>query len=172
MKILLSLITLIVAITSCSKSSINNKPLPDYYIYADIDGVPTLYDTSANFSFNEPYPPVHQGVIMQAAKAPNIHADNINISISSTYPENLIPEGSYVDTPNAQNYYAYVVYDSSFKVYQSLSSKPNATTVNITLINDSLIQGTFNSKVIFFNPSGDSTIHYLTNGKFRLKFEN
>jgi hypothetical protein len=173
-KILLFAVSLLFVLASCKKTSEDN-PIPVNTISATVDGVNISHNTniSAKFSSNSIGGPSYT-LNIQAA------TPNKAFGISLTSPDkNAIAKGTYTLASSKNNtpiwvYVDYEDYEPNTNIPdQPYITDPNGiqpTTVTITSISSTNVQGTFSGTLVY--SQGGSGTKTVTNGKFNVNISN
>jgi hypothetical protein len=171
-KIVLSLILIIILITSCSKSKPNNY-VPLGTISANIDGVPITFsvnaiaDTSTTFFAFGQY---SYNIYINGFQDQTGTSNKLTVWLTNV-PAAPIGIGTYPNNP----IYCYFFYTKVPFVYQNNGFAPYISTVTITSIDSTSIQGIFSGQVIITEDSTSENpplSYNITNGKFNVAFEH
>jgi hypothetical protein len=173
-KFLLIAVSLLFIVTSCKKKSEDN-PIPVNTISATVDGVNISLSTniSAKFSTNQ---------IGALSYTLNIQGATPNkaFGISLTSPDkNAITKGTYTlaSSKNSTPIWVYVAYED-YELNTNIPDQPyitdpngiQPTTITITSISSTNVQGTFSGTLVY--SQGSSGTKNVTNGKFNINISN
>ena len=176
--ILLGLVISTLLITSCSKSNPNVTTASSHLgtLMADIDGIPTAFDSILECTyFTRPTDGINE-VIINGYKKNDTSRSNIQLMITGS---DTILSGTYIDSvPNLNTKYGFLftytppILPIWFNGDQSSVPRPE---VQIYFLLDS-VQGTFAGRLIniAYPPNLPPVIisHVITNGKFHLKISH
>jgi hypothetical protein len=162
-KIIIASVTfLALAMSSCKKEDNYTAPVaPSGSITAMVDNVPVVFGTSTMVDTFYYHYGVHVMTI-EGWQGKVAASDFISFSIVRT--GSPITVDSY--TPTA--FYYWQKSDST----SYISSNVNPPHVSITAITDSSIEGTFSSNVFNNYAVNYTSSHFITAGKFNVKFQN
>jgi hypothetical protein len=175
--ILLFSVCLLFILSSCKKSGGGDGSTPANTISATVDGVKLNFSTKAIAYISQTYSMINI-LDINGQTGKGITNEGIDINVAEYFPNVGITKGTYLTSgPPPSPAYSYLSYykqvpDSNYvHSYFTDISKLAAyvTTVTISSITDTNVQGTFSGTV--YNSRGDST-KVITNGKFNMAISN
>jgi hypothetical protein len=162
-KPLLITICILLAFSSCKKSS----DVPANTISATIDGVDESFNTNQSARLGSSID-LNSNLLISGSSASGTGADGIGITIESN---STIVKGSYNNAGTNNSGFTSILYSKG----PSLLIDPNIyttdvngnypTTITITSMSNTNIQGTFSGQLLF---KDGKTVKSVTNGKFNL----
>jgi hypothetical protein len=163
-KLLLFTICVTLTFSSCKKSS---SDIPANTISATVDGVDESFNTNPIAELGTAIS-LNSNLIISGSNGSGTGSDSMGITIESN---NTIIKGSYTNASANNSSYVSVLYNkgpfspSNPTVYSTDVNGDYPTTVTITSMSSTNIQGTFSGKLLL---SDGTTIKNVTNGKFNL----
>jgi hypothetical protein len=163
-KLLLFTICVTLAFSSCKKSS---SDIPANTISATVDGVDESFNTSPIAELGTAIS-LNSNLLISGSNGSGTSSDSMGITIESN---NTIVKGSYTNASTNNSSYVSVLYNkapfslSNPNIYSTDINGTYPTTVTITSMSSTNIQGTFSGKLLF---KDGTTVKNVTNGKFNL----
>ncbi|WP_426671551.1 hypothetical protein ACPPVU_09960 [Mucilaginibacter sp. McL0603] len=163
-KLLLFTICVTLAFSSCKKSS---SDIPVNTISATIDGVDESFNTNPIAELGTAIS-LNSNLIISGGNGSGTGSDSMAITIESN---NTLAKGSYTNASTNNSSYVSVLYNKGpFSLahpsyYTTDVNGAYPTTVTITSMSSTNIQGTFSGKLLF---TDGTTVKNVTNGKFNL----
>jgi hypothetical protein len=160
-KILLFTICVTLAFSSCKKSS---SDIPANTISATIDGVDESFNSNPIAELGTAIR-LNSNLLISGSNGSGTGSDSMAITIESN---NTIVKGNYINTGSD---FISVLYNkgpfslSNPNTYSTDINGTYPTTVTITSMSSTNIQGTFSGKLLF---KDGTTVKNVTNGKFNL----
>lgn len=161
-----SLILALIVIASCKKSS-NSSTQTGGTITATVDGTPMTFNNvlvAQDTAYLGAYLITFSGISALTANAPELSLTVDGPSAITTGTDSITATGN---TPNLP---AIAFSEGSSLVYSTDASGSNPTTIVITTLSKTNIQGTFSGTLILAVGSGAAT-KVITNGKFNVNFK-
>ena len=165
-KPLLIAICILLAFTSCKKSS----DVPANTISATVDGVDESFNTNTNAQLGTAIA-LNSVLNIAGSSASGTGADIIGMTIESN---GTIVKGSYSNSAVNNSTFTSMLYTkgpfllSDPNIYSSGVNGNYPTTITITSMINTNIQGTFSGKLLF---KDGTTVKSVTNGKFNLDID-
>ena len=163
-KILLIIVFLFAFLASCKKSSL---VAPVNTFSATIDGVDESFNTNI-FAQNGTSTVLNSDLEVLGANGAASSADVLTINLDTN---NTLTTGTYTNAPNNGGNLVSIVYTkgqfslANPNTYKSDINGTYLTTVKITSINASNVQGTFTAQLVY---TDGKTLKSITNGKFNV----
>lgn len=165
---LIGLILITTLITSCSKSKhSNNNSSTSVNISVNIDGNPVTFDTLASAIVDNQA----GAYVLNITGYQSTAGSSNSISISILNTTQAIGIGEYTDSTSNAAYtltFTYTQQPTTANVIYGSGTIPYFTTVTVTSINSTSIQGTFSGTETIISGAGSPATHTFTDGKFNL----
>ncbi|HEY9362681.1 MAG TPA: hypothetical protein VIQ00_05435 [Chitinophagaceae bacterium] len=161
-------LSLLIFLSSCKKDDSDNSSNGNGTITCTIDGINTSFDTEARAIKTDVTGAYSVQIIGYKGTAGN--SDQIAIGIASDL---AIATGTYSEDGSTGNKLASVNYMPSGSSYPYISnnSTSNPSTVTVTAISATSIQGTFKGDVYLTSNNGTTTTKkVISNGQFNVNF--
>jgi len=164
-KTLLLALFIIVSISACKKSA---SVAPANTLSATFNGVTESFNTNL-FGQNGSGVTLNSSLSILGANGSASGSDVLSITLTTN---NTITTGTYTNAPNSNDGFVSIVYNvGPFSLvnpntYTSDVNGNYLTTVKITSINSTNIQGTFTAQLLY---TDGKTVKTVTDGKFNVK---
>ena len=152
----------LIAVSACKKITASSVT-----ISADVDGVPTSFNTDA-FAIKSADTGSY-GLEIGGAHPAGSTSDQLTVGITGTAPVTM---GIYDDVTSSAPDQASILFehDPGANDYGASGTSPYTDTITITSISSTSIHGTFHGTLTLTSTPTTPTSHVITNGKFDVQW--